>query len=804
MSRSLKVVPLVVLCAVIVAVPSVWANWVQDGVALCTATGGQQFPQITSDGAGGAIVTWMDYRDGHYWYPYAQRVNAAGVVQWTADGVLLCTAVSEHSSPIIVSDGAGGAIVTWEDFGRRAYADVYAQRVNASGAVQWTTEGVALCSAATGDAMSPEITPDGAGGAIVTWYDSRSTQYDIYAQRVDASGAVQWIANGAALCTATENQQNPTITSDGAGGTIVTWEDYRNGISYDIYAQRVNAAGAVQWTANGAAICTATGNQQSPRIASDGAGGAIVTWEDYRSGNYEIYAQRVNASGTVLWTADGVGLCTATGGQQFPQIISNDLGGAIVTWQDCRTGAVNADIYAQRVDASGAVQWTVNGAALCTTLGVQGPYAGIVSDGAGGAIVTWEDQRRGIYDIYAQRVNAAGAVQWTSDGIALSTAWQEQRAPAISSDGAGGAIVTWHDYRSGNHDIYAQSITGVLAPRIYSIKDVPGDQGGKVYLSWYGARYDVLMDSQMSHYSIWRAINPTRAALALENGASSLDDLSKFDLSSGKPVIRVEQATGRTFFWELVESVDALYMEAYGKPVATLFDSTSVCNEYHYFQVVAHTTDPKVFWKSEPDSGYSVDNIIPTPPGGLVGQQVHNPEGLFLSWNAVTENDLLHYLVYRSPTGVSRAMQEDLLATTSDTFYVDETWRWNESYYYRVSAVDVHGNESSFSLLRPEDITGVNPEVPTATYLAQNYPNPFNPTTRIAFELASPAPVSLMIYDPMGRLVRVLVNYELAAGRYEFSWDGRDSQSVSVSSGVYFYRLDAGALTQTRKMILLR
>ena len=60
MSRAMKAVPLAVLCALIIAVPSVWAYWVQDGVALCTATGDQGYLQITSDGAGGAIVTWKD------------------------------------------------------------------------------------------------------------------------------------------------------------------------------------------------------------------------------------------------------------------------------------------------------------------------------------------------------------------------------------------------------------------------------------------------------------------------------------------------------------------------------------------------------------------------------------------------------------------------------------------------------------------------------------------------------------------------------------------------------------------------
>ncbi|MFQ5601009.1 MAG: hypothetical protein ACE5G2_10715, partial [Candidatus Krumholzibacteriia bacterium] len=111
------------------------------------------------------------------------------------------------------------------------------------------------------------------------------------------------------------------ITSDGSGGTIIAWQDSRGG-EFDIYAQRVDASGTVLWTGGGVAICTATGDQTRPRITSDGSGGAIITWQDDRSGgNSDIYAQRVDASGTALWTARGVGICTAANGQYRPKII---------------------------------------------------------------------------------------------------------------------------------------------------------------------------------------------------------------------------------------------------------------------------------------------------------------------------------------------------------------------------------------------------------------------------------------------------------------------------------------------------
>ena len=90
------------------------------------------------------------------------------------------------------------------------------------------------------------------------------------------------------------------------------------------------------------------------------------------------------------------------------------------------------------------------------------------------------------------------------------------------------------------------------------------------------------------------------------------------------------------------------------------------------------------------------------------------------------------------------------------------------------------------------------------THLSQNFPNPFNPQTKIEFGLAAPAAVSLRIYDAAGRLVREIEKGRLPAGRYAKIWNGRDASGSNVSSGIYFYRLDAGAFSQTRKMVLLK
>jgi hypothetical protein len=158
-----------------------------------------------------------------------------------------------------------------------------------------------------------------------------------------------------AVTTKPESQGHPALVSDGAGGAIIVYEEFASGgTRCDIYAQRTNVYGYMQWNSSGVALCTSQEDQESPIVVSDGVGGAIVAWYDDwdDSGeNYDIYAQRVDASGAVRWMANGVAICTATGLQEDLAIASDSTGGAIVTW--CDEGGDNDDIYAQRVLSCG-------------------------------------------------------------------------------------------------------------------------------------------------------------------------------------------------------------------------------------------------------------------------------------------------------------------------------------------------------------------------------------------------------------------------------------------------------------------
>ena len=90
-------------------------------------------------------------------------------------------------------------------------------------------------------------------------------------------------------------------------------------------------------------------------------------------------------------------------------------------------------------------------------------------------------------------------------------------------------------------------------------------------------------------------------------------------------------------------------------------------------------------------------------------------------------------------------------------------------------------------------------QVPTGYHLAENYPNPFNPSTTIEFEIPNAGLVSLKVYNTLGQLVRTLVDQHLEVGAYKFHFD-----ASGLSSGVYFYALDAEDLTLWKRMIFLK
>lgn len=428
--------------------------------AISTTSGNQVNPRIVSNGTNGAVIVWQDNRNGNNDI-FAQQINADGEIQWTSDGLPVTTASGSQSGPQIINAGNGYYIITWLD-SRNGNNDIYAQKINSMGVVQWA-EDVAVCTAPLLQA-SPQIVSDDNGGAIIVWQDQRDGLSDIYAQKIDADGNILWDLNGIPICVAPNEQNTVQIIKDGDGGAIMVWADNRNndGINNnsDIYAQRVDANGTMLWLdegVNGIAVAQSEEIEYAPQLTTDGIDGTIITWVRATDAtNGDIYAQYINGLGLPLWATDGIVVCDAVNNQVSPQIITgvNDV---FIVWEDSR-GGIDKDIYAQRIDFGGSAIWAANGIIVCNVIADQTTPKLINDEDKTGIFVTWTDARDGATsNIYAQHLDATGLGVLTANGTLVCSAQNIQISPqpVLSENDA---IITWQDLRNGNYDIYASRV----------------------------------------------------------------------------------------------------------------------------------------------------------------------------------------------------------------------------------------------------------------------------------------------------------------------------------------------------------
>ncbi|MBK7105281.1 MAG: VCBS repeat-containing protein [Ignavibacteriae bacterium] len=195
-----------------------------------------------------------------------------------------------------------------------------------------------------------------------------------------------------------------------------------------------------------------------------------------------------------------------------------------------------------------------------------------------------------------------------------------------------------------------------------------------------------------------------------------------------------------------------------------------------------------------------IDITSPAIPSGLSAEKSENK--IDLIWNKNLEADIQYYAIYRS---FENNFNPDTISaftySTSDTFFVDSDINYNGTIHYRISAIDIHNNESEFS-----DIVGVlvtdiasKEQIPTKFELLQNYPNPFNPSTLIKFSIKEESFVNLSVFNILGEKVKDLLDKKLRSGFYEFSFNAAD-----LKSGIYFYKLSTDKFTSIKKMILLK
>jgi hypothetical protein len=366
-----------------------------------------------------------------------------------------------------------------------------------------------------------------------------------------------------------------------------------------------------------------------------------------------------------------------------------------------------------------------------------------------------------------------------------------------------------------------------------SVADVPEDEGGWVRVGFDASGLDApegdgTSGGRVTSYYTHRRIDDVGFVEEILEKGERVDETRPISVTGDEkaPMLpsffggaRAYVLDGRYFYvseqpvsggfppgtWEAVGSVPGTQEPSYYGLVPTKTDSGSVL-EYTVYCISTHTEDPGVYFFSPPDSGYSVDNLPPGEPLSLSGDYTYPPAQLLITWDRNGERDFSHYAVYKGFSDDFEPEVGNRIGTPWDTFLVDSGFDPNVDNYYKVSAWDIHENESGYSLLGPDGMSGIGetPSVPEVTVLEQNVPNPFNPVTVIRFSIGEPGMVRLVVYDVLGRPVRRLFEGMRLRDRYEVVWDGRDDEGRPVASGVYLCELDAPGGKESKKMVLLK
>jgi len=653
--------------------------------------------------------------------------------------------------------------------------------------------------------------------------------FDMFVARYNANGAHVWSKSYGS--TTSDAATGVAIGFDGFtyvigqfSGTVNIFPFVHNTVGgMDILLTGFDSSGAV-----GYSMSFGSTSDESPRdVEVDGDGNVTLVAYGYGSldfgggtlasiGDVDVYLAQFDQNWTHRWsrvvggTLADYGLSLAVDGGNNLVVCgyytgTSDFGGGPMT-----STAGSYDTFLARYEQNGHHLMSVSVGDLGNQFSrevavdtndniyIVGQYIG-GADMGGGPL-----PQIGGYDAFIASYDSAGTHRWSRGfggllGDNASGIWVDPWGSVLMAgdfvddiDCGGGLLLA-----NGSSDAFVAKFFD--GPTIHSVLDVPGDQGGVVNVAWYANSGDNAFDRAITEYSVWRAIDAGAAMSMVEDGATLIKDPSK--VKSAAPDAGIIRAVAGNFWYE-VGTVGAIALDSYSMPAPTLFDSTSVATDYQYFQVIAHTADPYVYYTSAPDSGYSVDNLAPAAPLNLAAKQVA-PAELSLTWDPNTEPDIAHYAVYRGTDPAFVPDAGSLIATPTEPTVLDTGWQWDGGYWYKVVAVDTHGNTSPTALLGPDLVTGAA-DSPAVNRLEQNVPNPFNPSTTIAFTLREAGEVTLAVYDATGRRVRTLVSGRREARSYDVAWDGRDDAGTRVASGVYFYRLTAGSFTQTKKMVLLK
>ncbi|MDD3642113.1 MAG: T9SS type A sorting domain-containing protein [Candidatus Krumholzibacteria bacterium] len=788
-------------------------------------------PQLFPDGAGGAIVLWKaaegfdarcyDIIIG-YWGPtsvYAQRFDRDGDRLWGADPVPLCMQPGSQEDLHAAQTQSGSVIAVWVD-GRygTSGSDVFAQKVDPSGVAVWDQAGVPVVISG-GDQVSPRVASDGGEGGVVAWLDDDDSNAHVRAQRIDRDGMPVWPGEGVSLSSAAGAKAELGVMPDGTGSHIAYW----TGGQGEMFVQRLWPDGTCRWQTGGIQLSPASdpGSCSSVQSMSDGEGGMIFGWDwtatcrlkscslkdIWGSSENDIFA--VGDWGLILHY-DGDGWTLIDDRTIYPWTATMNYRGVWGTGPD--DVYITASYGILHYDGS-RLEWQSD--LVGTNIWGTGPDDIFVTyntriyhyDGVSWSLMERDENTAlaGIHGNSRDNIYAAGRNLHHYDGTTWRKVYEYNglfHSVHVTASGevfAGAFCAVLHGDGSTWEWLYFDQIE--YRWPFGEAKDIWSDGEGNVYFLFINgtlARYDG-ENIELTHVAtktsgvggIWG----TSSSSIYVCGAPGL--VRKFDGDRWETVY----SNRRDVVLSRVDSTGAMLWGAEGTPVTSSLD---IQNDL--FMGSGGEGIASMIWKDSRNGTWDIymRNISigmgPLTSADVVSFDAGPGEGgIEISWAMRRFDGGEPFRICRMEDGTEE--WSVILPTVSrrglSFSFLDMDVETEYPYRYRIALSGDEGEQVLFE-------TGTVSMPPPPMTLYRNFPNPFNPSTSIRFYLPVAGIVRLEIFDVRGARIAILVDGKLPQGFHTVTWDGRNNAGRVVSSGVYFYRLEAGTNSQTKKLVLMR
>lgn len=798
---------------------------------------------MTTDGAEGAVIAWVDHRNLNKDI-FAQQINNDGKlgipefpIEFPPERVNDDQHYSRQCVPKIASAANGSVAAVWLDE-RNELSDIYAQLFDAGGAkvgsnFKVNDESWPISSGFVGSGeyiKTTDIAMADDGSFVVVW--SRSDQDNIYAQRFDSGG----------------NRINDNFYVDaGLEPAIEIASDNSFLIAYCKGVMEHYRIVVTKYDANGTHVFTNTiasggdDNYYHPSLSVAGDGSFVVTMKNRKGSTWpgsqgdRIEARYCDANANLIASirVDDKEPTdyTSTLGSSGATFLDNNT--FIIVWEDCTVGD---SLLGKHYDQTG------NQIKKFAVSDIHSLLVGpAIAHHGSNFVVTWHDKENDTKNIYTRKFFSNGAPDGDVNRVDQNTGGADQMSPDVSY--AGGHIYyVWQDNRmpGQNWDIFYRTMTLreniaihvpadfatiqeaidnaidgdsiLVAPGNYNISTaILNDHVNNLQL--IGSRKEDGTEASI----INAAENPgTHNVILFENVRDC--QIACFEIMNGHSGITLNYCENCSVTRNYVHDNDQA-TSFHGNGIGVFHcDNVDITfnivdhNEFHGIDLGYGNRNINILNNTILRT-YEYDGIILGDPfadnvtiKNNIIAYTQNEEGIDLlvtpvnfvcNYNCFWENQYGHIKI-----GFSIGEH----SIEADPMLVD---RDNHIYYLRQGSPCLGAGEGGVDIgalgLSPStQIASDNIEKVTEFKLSQNYPNPFNPTTTIEYAIPQAEHVRLVIFDLLGRRVKTLVNNRQEAGRFQAIWNATDERNVPVAAGLYLCRIEAGNFVQVIKLALIK